>query len=362
MLKLPQSAKTTILVYTMFCGVVTWLHWGVGLMLCIMMGREVMVRKRGLGIHYPFIPAVGNGVLVIMANGPSQAAPLLLATPGHFLEKMTGVVPISQTAFAPYLLTLMFILFVTMPLLMLLAMPKKEDAAEIPEAVYKEFAYSEPESDTKVLRPAERWDRSKLLQSVVALAIFFWAGKFIAAKGIGKLDLNTLNFAFFGLGLLLHGSPHNFIASVKKGVMTTYGVIIQFPLYAGIFGIISNSGLAAVITKWFVSISTPDTYPWIVFLYTGLMDFFVPSAAQNSSSKRLASPPPASSSAVSVPQVIIAYCTGAQWVNCLQPLWALPILAAFQVRFQDILPFTFIIWLYVGVLCTFWFLVFPKGF
>jgi len=71
--------------------------------------------------------------------------------------------------------------------------------------------------------------------------------------------------------------------------MTTYGVIIQFPLYAGIFGIISNSGLAAVITKWFVSISTPDTYPWIVFLYTGLMDFFVPSAAQNSSSPTPAS-------------------------------------------------------------------------
>lgn len=344
-------------------GIVSWLHWGVGLMLNIVMGRELAARKRGLGIHYAFIPAVCYGCGSILSNGPTQAAPLLLATPGHFLEKMTGIIPITQTSLSLFQLTYMLILFVTLPLVMLYFMPKKENAVEIDAALAAEFLHvDEPDESNQVLRPAERWDRSRILQSVVALGILFWIGKMLYVKGVGGLDLNNLNLAFFGLGMFLHGSPRSFVASVRRGVGTTYGVVMQFPMYAGIFGMISDSGLAKIITHWFVSISTPGTYAWVIFLYTGFMDFFVPSAGSKFVIEAPYIIPAAQQLGVPVQQTILAYNAGAQWVNNLQPFWALPVLAAFKVRFQDIMPFTFIVWAWVGIVSTIMFLVFPAGF
>ena len=359
----PKTARSTIVMFSLVCGAIAWLHWGVGLMMAMIMGREIAVRKRGLGIHYPFIAGASYGTLVIMANGPSQAAPLLVATPGNFLEKMMGIIPLTETSFSPFMISFLLIELVTLPLILLLIMPKKEDAIEIDDARYKEFTYVAPdESGDKILRPAERWERSRLLQSIVALGILLWVGKFLYYNGVGKLDLNVMNFAFFGLGLILHGSPHSFIDSVKKGVNTTYGVIIQFPMYAGIFGLISNSGLAAVITHWFISISTPGTYPWIVFVYTGVMDFFVPSAGSKFVIEAPYIIPAAKQLGVPVQQIINAYGSGAQWVNTIQPFWALPFLAAYKLRFQDILPFTFIIFIFSGIVGSLYFLLFPMGF
>ncbi|MBP2652285.1 MAG: C4-dicarboxylate anaerobic carrier family protein, partial [Firmicutes bacterium] len=220
----------------------------------------------------------------------------------------------------------------------------------------------EVETDVESLRPAERLERSKLLLPIIALGILVSVGNFIWLNGIGRLDLNTLNFAFLGLAMLLHGSSHRFMASVTKGVTATTGIIIQFPLYAGIFGMISNSGLAQIITDWFLSISTARTLPWIVFLYTGIIDFFVPSAGSKFVIEAPYIIPAAQQLGVSVPQILNAYTQGSCWVNMLQPFWALPVLGAMKVRFQDILPYTFITWVWVLVVVSFMFLVWPNGF
>jgi short-chain fatty acids transporter len=362
LINIPKSPKTTLALFMAVVGIVSWMHWGVGLMLAIVMGREIAARKQGLGLHYPLIAAACYSVNTIMANGPSQAAPLMLATPGHFLEKMTGIIPISQTSFAHFQLLYVLIMFLTIPVVFMLIHPRKEDAKEIDPALAAEILTVEQEVESKVTRPAERWERSRFLQTLVALFILAWVGKFFMEKGIGKLDLNTLNYAFIGLSLLLHGSPRSFVNSVRKGVATTYGVIIQFPMYAGIFGMISSSGLAHVITNWFVSISSQGSYAWVIFLYTGIMDFFVPSAGSKFVIEAPYIIPAAQQLGVPVPQIIIAYCAGAQWVNNLQPFWALPVLAAFKLRFQDIMPFTFVIWLWVGIVSAAMYLLFPLGF
>ncbi len=361
MLDWPKTARSAILLYCFVGGAVAWVHWGVGLMFCMIMGRELAVRKRGLGIHYPFIAALSYGVVNVMCNGPSQSAPLLVATPGHFLEKMIGIIPLTTTALSPFLIALQLFMFITIPILAIFLMPKKESAIEISDALYSEFTATLPVDDVTALRPAERWDRSRILQSLLALGILAWVGHYVFIKGFGKLDLNSINFAFLGLALILHGSPRSFTESVKKGVTTTSGVMVQFPMYAGIFGMISDSGLAAIITHWFVSISTPGTYAWIVYLYTGLMDFFVPSGGSKFVIEAPYIIPAAQQLGVPVAQIINAYSTGAQWANNLQPFWALPVLAAFRVRFQDILPFTFAIWLYAGIVSSIAFLVFPNG-
>lgn len=360
LIDIPKTRSQTILMYFAFISVLWYLHWGIGMMVSIIMGRQLAVRKRGLGIDYAFIAAISY-CAIVLANGPSMAAQLLLATPGHFMEKVTGVIPISLTTFDPKLLVTNFIMLITAPFVMLAVAPNKEHSVEIPDELAKEFqpqaapAVQEKSAHT----PAERWDRSPVLPILVAVIGVFWIGNFLITKGIGKLDLNTLNFIFFMLGLLLHGSANSFMASVQRGVVTVGGVIVQFPLYAGIFGIISFSGLATIIADWFVSISTAYTFPFIVFLYSGFLNLFVPSGGSKFVIEAPYILPAAKKLGADLPMTINAYTFGDLWTNLIQPFWALPILGAFKLRFQDILPYGLIMLVWAGVVITFGLLVLP---
>ncbi len=358
----PSTPKSTFIMFCLVVGVVSWLHWAVGLMVGLVMGKEVAVRRRGLGIHYPLLAAASYVMMLVMANGPSQSAPLLAATPGNFLQQtIGGLIPLTQTALSPFILVLVGFELITIPLLLAALMPGKDKTVEISDAAYAEFTYVAPIEEEKNLRPAERWERSRVLLTVVGVAILVSVVRFLAINGVVKLDINVINFTFFGLGMVLHGSPRSFIASVKQGVNTTFGVIIQFPLYAGIFGIISHSGLASVITHWFLSISTTGTYSWIIMIYTTIMDFFVPSGGSKFVVEAPYIIPAGQQLGIPVSHVVNAYSTGGQLANTIQPFWALPYLAAYKLRFQDILPYTFLTFLYALIVGSIAFLAFPHG-
>ncbi|MEA4838152.1 MAG: TIGR00366 family protein [Rhodospirillaceae bacterium] len=364
LIELPSTARSTFLMFCLIVGAVSWLHWAVGLMVAIVMGKEVAVRRRGLGIHYPVLVAASYCMMLLMANGPSQSAPLLAATPGNFLEKtIGGLIPLTQTALSPFLLTLVIFELITVPLLLMMMMPKKDKVVEISDEAYREFtqAGAAAEGSAANLRPAERWERSRILLRIIGIGILLWVGRFLIQNGVGKLDLNVINFTFFGLGMVFHGSAHSFIASVKQGVSTTFGVIIQFPLYAGIFGIITHSGLASIITHWFLSISTSGSYSWIIMIYTVIMDFFVPSGGSKFVIEAPYIIPAGQQLGIPVSHIVNAYSTGGQLANAIQPFWALPYLAAYKIRFQDILPYTFTVFIYAVVIGSVAFILFPHG-
>jgi len=362
MVDIPKTKTQTILFYSIFMCVVMWLHWGIGLMAAIIMGRAIAVKKRGLGIHYPFIAAVSY-VTALMSNGPSQAAQLLMATPGNFMEKVAGIIPLGQSTFNIKLLVTNLVLLVTIPIILLAIAPKKEHAVEVDDATAAIFVPPpDPPIDKKSLPPAERLDRSFVLPILIGAAGVFGCAKLFGAKGIAALDLNTLNFLLLMVGLILHGNSKSFIESVQRGTATVYGVIIQFPLYAGIFGMISFSGLAEIITRFFIDISTPATFTWIVFIYTGVVDFFVPSAGSKFVIEAPYILPAAKNLGVAYGDVLNAYTAGSLWVNMIQPFWALPILGAFRLKFKDILPYTFIGWLWMFIIMSLSFFVLPQIF
>ncbi|WP_254214316.1 TIGR00366 family protein [Burkholderia multivorans] len=361
---IPRTARSTLIMFCLIVGIVAWLHWAAGLMVAIIMGKEIAVRKRGIGLHYPVLVASAYAMMMLMANGPSQSAPLLAATAGNFLEKsIGGLIPLTQTALSPFLLVFVLFELLTIPFIFVWLTPRKESAVDITDEIHDEFTQAPPAENTKRsdLRPAERWERSRLPLSIVGVGILFWIANFVATHGIGKIDLNVINFALFGIGMVLHGSARSFVASVKQGVGTTSGVIIQFPLYAGIFGLIVHSGLSEVITHWFLSISTPRTYAWIVVIYTTIMDFFVPSGGSKFAIEAPYIIAAGQKLGIPVAHVINAYSTGGQLANLIQPFWALPFITAFRVRFQDILPYTFVIFIYAIVLASIAFLVLPAG-
>ncbi|MGO9136597.1 MAG: short-chain fatty acid transporter [Syntrophales bacterium] len=359
----PKTKTQVIVFFSLFIGILYYLHWGVGMMAAIIMGREFAVRKRGLGLHYPFIASLALCSGIVVANGPSMAAQLLMATPGHFMEKVAGIIPLSQSTFDIKLLITNGLLYLLTPFLLVAIAPRKEHAVEIDDATAATFvAPPEKLDDKKILTPAERWDRSWFLPLLIALAGLFWIGKTFYTKGAAALDLNTLNFAFLILGLLLHGSAKSYVESVQRGTVTVYGVIIQFPLYAGIFGMISFSGLAQIIANFFISISTHGTYAWVIFIYTGVVDFFVPSGGSKFVIEAPYILPAAKALSVSAGDTINAYTAGSLWVNMVQPFWALPILGAFKLKFQDIAPFCLIIATYYAIIVSICLLVLPKLF
>ena len=364
LIDIPKTATSALIMYCLLVAVFSWLHWGMGYMLAITLGREIAIRKRGIGIHYPLLVAAGYCTFLIMANGPSQSAPLVAATPGNFLETTIGrLVPISETALSPFLLTLVLCQLFAVIILFIAINPKKDKAVEISDETWKEISTPtkvvETKEEIRKLRPAERWERSRILPTVIALAMLVWVGKTVWVSGISKIDINLLNFFFIALAFLLQKTPGNFVAAVRNGIGTTYGVIIQFPLYAGIFGIISYSGLAHVITDGFVYISTPQTYAWIVMVYTVIMDFFVPSGGSKFAIEAPFIVPAGKEMGISIAHIINAYSTGSQMANCIQPFWTLAFLAAFKLKFQTILPYTFAAFVVIFAIGSAGFLLFP---
>lgn len=338
---IPKTPGQAIISFSLIVGFLWWVHWGVGMMAGIMLGRELVVAQKGKRLHYTAVAAAAYAGIVV-GNGPSMAAQLLVATPGHFIEKVVGVIPLSLTTFDPILLIMNLVLLVSVPFVFYLLLPK--NPVEADENIIKEFTEAEKaQVDKSGMTPAQRWDRSPVFMWIVGLAGLFWVGKFFVTKGVFNLDLNTLNFTFLVIGALLHGTPANFMESVKRATGTVFGVIIQFPFYAGIFGMISYSGLAKIFANWFVAISTPETFPFIVFVYSGFLNFFVPSGGSKFVIEAPYILPAAQQLGANVNYVINAYTSGDLTTNLLQPFWALPILGAFRLTFRDILPYGLII-------------------
>jgi len=353
---LPKTAGQAIVSFSLIMGVLWWIHWGVGMMAGIMMGRELVLAQRGKKLHYVTVAAAAYAGIVV-SNGPSMAAQLLVATPGHFIEKVVGVIPLSKTTFDPILLVMNLVLMITIPVIFYLLLPK--NPVEADESIIQSFTESEkPVVDQSALTPAQRWDRSPVFMWIVGLAGLFWVGKFFVTKGVANLDLNTLNFTFLFIGVMLHGTPIRFMDSVRRATNTVYGVIIQFPFYAGIFGMISYSGLAKIFADWFVAISTPETFPFITFVYSAFLNFFVPSGGSKFVIEAPYILPAAQKLGANINYVINAYTSGDLTTNLLQPFWALPIIGAFRITFRDILPYGLIIFLWTTVVISITYLVF----
>jgi short-chain fatty acids transporter len=152
------------------------------------------------------------------------------------------------------------------------------------------------------------------------------------------------------------------VASVNRGVNTVGGVIIQFPFYAGIFGMIKFSGLTGIIAAFFVNISTADTYPLINFFYTGLITMFVPSAGSKFAIEAPYIIPAAQALGTPIPYIVNSYGLSHGWAAMVQPFWALPVLGAFKLKFRDILPYSFIILVVTGAIMCFGIYFFPLWF
>ncbi len=346
----PQAAALTAIVATL----VGYFHWGFGLIVGALFAVEIakQAHYRGIKIHYPLIAAAGYTSQLVWHVGPSTSAGLLSATPGHIYEDLIGIVPLTESVFSIYaiLIAVMLCIFV-IPISFYFMAPKNVDncrtIADMAPKLLEQAEHGVEDEEIKNPSFGDKLDHSRIIAYVVGIMGLVAIVLYFIAKGF-TLDLNIFNFIFIIVGFLLHGTPTRYANAIGEAVGGASGIILQFPFYAGIMGMIQFSGLAIIIADWFLGFATPSNFPIIAWLTASVMNIFVPSGGGEWAV--IGSIISEVSLALGVPigKAIVAYGCGDMWTNMLQPFWAIALLGIMQLKARDIIGYTVTIMLITG--------------
>ncbi|GAA1864593.1 short-chain fatty acid transporter [Brevibacterium marinum] len=347
--RVPGSPGFAYVFVFLVAAIASLITWGLGLVVGALLAREIAVqaRKRGLKVHFPLLVAAGYSGFVVWHMGYSGSGPLTAATPDSFLAESLGgeVVPVSETIFSTWNLLAILAVIVVCAILFFLIAPKKDAPVyELPESVTSE---SRAAVDEDVVTPADRIDASRILTLVVGLALVIYLVIHFAQGG--GLTLDIVNWSFLALIFLLVKNPFELIHLTKEAAANVGEILLQFPLYAGILGIMSGTGLIAVFSDALVSIASPTTFGFLALLSAGLVNFFVPSGGGQFAVQGPIMLDAANQLGVDPSIAIMAVSYGDQWTNMLQPFWALPVLAIAGLKMRDILGYTSVTFLGSGV-------------
>ncbi|MBB5179946.1 short-chain fatty acids transporter [Planomicrobium koreense] len=346
--KLASFAKTpgsAIIWVTLVSLAASWINWGFGLVIGALFAKELA--KRVEHVDYRLLIASAYSGFLIWHAGFSGSIPLSIATDGHPFMEQIGIIPTSETIFASYNLIIVGALVIILPLLNRFMMPKREETVVVDPKVLLEPPVEEQAAKVD-MTPAERLENSWILSAVIGVMGIAFIAYYFIQNGFA-LTLDLVNFMFLFLGILFHGTPRKYLIAVQEAVKGAGGIIIQFPFYAGIMGMMTASGLAAVLSDAFVSISTAETFPLFAFLSAGLVNFFVPSGGGQWAVQGPIMLEAAEMLGSDTAKVAMAVAWGDAWTNMIQPFWALPALAIAGLKAKDIMGFCLIVLFVSGV-------------
>lgn len=341
--------------FVAFCAsVASLLSWGLGLVVAAMLSIEVarVGRERGIRLHYPLLVASGYSGFVVWHMGYSGSGPLAAATPGTFVEEQVGrTIPVSETIFSTWnILGAIATVIVVVAAMMLMAPGAKDKIVELPEgATLKDASADEPIEISEGPTPADRIDRSRVIPFAVGLLLLAYLVIYFAQEGVMALTLDIVNWTFLCLILLLVGSTRELGQLVSKAASNVGEILLQFPLYAGIMGIMTVTGLVKVLADFFVSFSNETTLGLWAFLAGGIINVFVPSGGGQFAIQAPIFLDAAEQLGVDPAIVIMGVSYGDQWTNMIQPFWALPMLAIARLRIRDVMGFTTVTLIISGV-------------
>lgn len=277
-----NSTVTAVVLVSVSTMLVSFFNWGLGLIFGAIMARKVgeAAQQRNFSINYPLVGASGYIGFMVWHAGISGSAPLKVAESGHLASLMEGIqsnqmisnlpdlVPTGETIFSWWNLSLFAILLLIVPLV-LTYMAKRTKATAIP--VFN----SDEKDDADASGKVDTSSLATIIFGVLLLSAFF-VSYFDQLRQL-ILTPNMLNFFMFGLGILLHGTFKNYLKALQQAIGGASGILIQFPLYFGIMGIMKDTGMVTMISNLFVSISNETTLPLFAFFSAGLVNVFVPS-------------------------------------------------------------------------------------
>ncbi len=338
--KLSDLAKTpgqAVMLVTFVALVACLINYGFGLVVGALFA--VHVAKRVPAVDYRILIASAYSGMLIWHGGFSGSVPLLIATPGHFLEDTMGIIPVVDTLFSPFNIFIVITLLITLPFFNRYLLKGADPISPTNTSLWKEeskeivnAAVAQPTT------PAERMENSRVLSLLIGLMGLLFVGYHFVMNGF-DLNINIVNFIFLFLGIILHGTPRRFLDTVSDGVKNAGGIIVQFPFYAGIMGMMDSSGLSEQISLWFVSFSTAATLPIFTFISAGIVNVFVPSGGGQWAVQGPIMIQAALEIGADTAKTAMAVAWGDAWTNMIQPFWALPVLAIAGLKIRDIMGF-----------------------
>jgi short-chain fatty acids transporter len=339
-----------IILVTLVSLIAAWINWGFGLVVGALVAKEVAAKVKG--VHFPLLIAAAYSGFLVWHGGLSGSIPLKLASNNQdaLNDLLNGhSIAVSETIFSYENLIITLSLFIILPLTNCLMQPKKNIVELHSDRNEQNLQnqHDEQPSQSASLSPAEKLEHSPIISlSLSTLCGLYLFNYFSQGSG---LNLNIINLLLLTLGLVLHGNASNFINAIKKAVTGASGIIIQFPIYAGLMGMMVGSGLADAISIWFAENSTAESFPLLTFVSAGIVNFFVPSGGGQWAVQAPIVIPAAQAFDLSISKIAMAVAWGDAWTNMIQPFWALPLLGIAGLNIRQIMGYCCVIFIVSGL-------------
>ncbi|GAA2356477.1 TIGR00366 family protein [Nonomuraea africana] len=362
--RLPKTPRGAITFVAAMAMVTAYLNWAFSLVFTAILAKEIARLVRG--VDYRALGAMAFlGLGTVWAQGLSGSAALQVTSETSSPKAVqdviaagrgSGTIPLTETIFLWQGMLATLIIFVIAVVTAWFLAPSGDRAKTAEDMGITLKPIAREKSDLSEVaaasggkrRPGDWLEHSPLFSILIfLLGAWYLVTYFAAAKGnpLNALNLNTVNLILILLAAILHWRPVRLIAAVREGTPAASGVLLQFPFYGGIFGMIAFTGLTKTIAGWMVNASNQFLFPAFVAVYSCVLGIFVPSGG----SKWVIEAPyvldAANQLQVNQGWMVVVYDLSEASANLLQPFWMLPTLAILGLKAKDIMGFTFAMFL-----------------
>ncbi len=354
---LANSNSSAVVLVSSMTILMAYFNWGLGLIFGAILVRKIgeKAQREGFSLNYPLLGASGYVGMLVWHGGLSGSAPLKASEENHLAsffstskiaEFGSDFLPQLSTAHTLFSLSnaiVALVVLIVIPLFLRGLSLKQSASSQLPNLLTKKTSENETTSHSLDLKPY----LGKLIGGLFLLTFFVTYGDKIIQL---EITPNLLNFFMLSLCFLLHKNIASFSKALQQAIQGASGILIQFPLYFGIMGIMSESGLVSDVASFFIQISSAETLPIFTFISAGIVNIFVPSGGGQWAIQGPILTEAALIKEVELPKMIMAFAYGDQVTNMLQPFWALPLLAITKLKAKEIFPYTFALFLLGSIL------------
>ena len=346
---LPTSANQAYAIVAFVSGVASLFAWSFGLIVGGLIAKFVAMgcQKKSIKVHYPLIVASAYSGYVIWHMGYSSSAALFVASENHSLVDKIGVLPVTETIFSSFNIIMALVTLLIITILAPLMRPK--NSKNIIEVDAKKLFKNEKKGINKISNIAEVIENNRKISFLFGFVILFFILNTFYTEGF-SLDLNIVSWTFLCLGLLLSNSSIHYVKLVNNAAITVGPIILQYPFYAGIMGIMADTGLINILANKIVLFSSTETLPFFSFLSGGLVNMFIPSGGGQWAVQGPVMIEAAEMLGVNPSFVVLGVAYGDQWTNMIQPFWTIPLLAIAGLHMRQIMGYTFVVFIFTGLI------------
>ena len=347
---IPNKPVQAYALVTFISGLASLFAWSFGLIVGGISAKFIAIgcEKKKIKIHYPLLVASAYSGYVIWHMGYSSSAALFVASEGHSLVSRIGVIPVTETIFNSFNITVALLTLITITIICPLMRPSRDsEIIEIDTKLLKNKCKTKNINEINSF--AQRIENNRYLSFLTGISLIGYIFLIYSEKGF-FLDLNIVSWTFLSIGLLLANSPIHYVKLVNNAALTVGPIILQYPFYAGIMGIMADTGLIKILADGIASVATSETLGFFSFLSGGLVNMFIPSGGGQWAVQGPVMIQAAETLNVEPYVIVLGVAYGDQWTNMIQPFWTIPLLAIAGLHMRQIMGYTFVIFIVTGVI------------